>query len=154
MESTMNKFKKFTKLKTLILSLSFFATTAIAADLTIYKSPYCGCCTAWAEQIEDAGFNVTVIEQANNNALRKQHAVSPELTSCHTAIVEGYAIEGHVPVKDIKRLLREKPALAGLAVPGMPASSPGMDVPGNNDPYQVIAFDEEGKRSIYSQYNM
>ena len=86
--------------------------------------------------------------------LRKKHAISPEITSCHTAIVEGYAIEGHVPVADIKRLLREKPMIAGLAVPGMPASSPGMDVPGNNDPYQVIAFDKDGKKQVYNQYNM
>lgn len=142
------------KLKTLFLTLSLFTTSAIAADLTIYKSPYCGCCTAWAEQVEEAGFNVTVIEQANNNQLRKEHAITPELTSCHTAIVEGYAIEGHVPVNDIKRLLREKPALAGLAVPGMPASSPGMDVPGNTDPYQVIAFSEDGTQKVYNQYNM
>ena len=142
------------KLKTVILSLSFFTTAAIATDLTIYKSPYCGCCTAWAEQVEEAGFNVTVVEQTNNNQLRKAHSISPDLTSCHTAIVEGYAIEGHVPVKDIKRLLREKPAVAGLAVPGMPASSPGMDVPGNTDPYQVIAFREDAKRAVFNQYNM
>lgn len=142
------------KFKTLFLALSFFTTTAIAADLTIYKSPYCGCCTAWAEQIEEAGFNVIVVEQANNNALRKKYAIAPELASCHTAIVEGYAIEGHVPVNDIKRLLREKPAIAGIAVPGMPASSPGMDVPGNTDPYQVIAFRKDGKKRVYNQYNM
>ena len=142
------------KLKTVILSLSFFTTAAIATDLTIYKSPYCGCCTAWAEQVEEAGFNVTVVEQANNNQLRKEHSISSDLTSCHTAIVEGYAIEGHVPVKDIKRLLREKPVVAGLAVPGMPASAPGMDVPGNTDPYQVIAFRENGKKAVFNQYNM
>ncbi|WP_022941168.1 DUF411 domain-containing protein [Psychromonas hadalis] len=142
------------KLKTLFIALSFFTTAAIATDLTIYKSPYCGCCTAWAEQIEEAGFNVTVVEQENNNALRKEYGITPELTSCHTAIVEGYAIEGHVPVNDIKRLLREKPAILGIAVPGMPASSPGMDVPGNTDPYQVIAFRKDGKKHVYNQYNM
>jgi hypothetical protein len=142
------------QLKLLILSLSFFTTAAFATNLTIYKSPYCGCCTAWAEQVEEAGFNVTVVEQANNNQLHKEHGISPELRSCHTAFVEGYAIEGHVPVKDIKRLLREKPAIAGIAVPGMPASSPGMDVPGNSDPYQVIAFDKEGKKRVYNEYNM
>lgn len=142
------------KFKTFLLSLFLFTTSALAADLTIYKSPYCGCCTAWAEQVEEAGFNVTVVEQANNHQLRKEHAVSPKLASCHTAIVDGYAIEGHVPINDIKRLLREKPALAGLAVPGMPASSPGMDVPGNTDPYQVIAFDKNGNMSVYSQHHM
>ena len=148
METIMKPFK------ILILLFSFFTTSVLATDLTIYKSPYCGCCTAWAEQVEEAGFKVTVVEQENNNQLRKLHSVSPELTSCHTVIVEGYAIEGHVPVQDIKRLLREKPVLAGLAVPGMPASSPGMDVPGNSDPYQVIAFTKEGKKTVYNQYNM
>lgn len=142
------------KLKTFIFTLSFFTVSAIATDLTIYKSPYCGCCTAWVEQVEEAGFNITVVEQANNNQLRKDHAITAELTSCHTAIVDGYAIEGHVPVEDIKRLLREKPVLAGIAVPGMPASSPGMDVPGNTDPYQVIAFEKDGTKSVYSQYHM
>jgi len=142
------------KFKALLLMFSFFSVTAFATQLTIYKSPYCGCCTAWAEQVEQAGFDVTVVEQKNNDLLRKKHAISPEITSCHTAIVEGYAIEGHVPVADIKRLLREKPMIAGLAVPGMPASSPGMDVPGNNDPYQVIAFDKDGKKQVYNQYNM
>jgi hypothetical protein len=142
------------KFKTLLLMFSFFSVTAFATQLTIYKSPYCGCCTAWAEQVEQAGFDVTVVEQTDNGLLRKKHAISPELTSCHTAIVEGYAIEGHVPVADIKRLLREKPVIAGLAVPGMPASSPGMDLPGNSDPYQVIAFDKKGKKQVYNQYNM
>lgn len=142
------------KFKTLLLIFSFFSVTTFATQLTIYKSPYCGCCTAWAEQVEQAGFDVTVVEQTDNGLLRKKYAISPELTSCHTAIVEGYAIEGHVPVADIKRLLREKPVIAGLAVPGMPASSPGMDLPGNRDPYQVIAFDKDGKKQVYNEYNM
>lgn len=140
--------------KILILFLSFFSATIMATDLTLYKSAYCGCCTAWAEKVEDAGYQVTIVEQDNNNALREKYAISPELSSCHTAIVDGYVIEGHVPVKDIKRLLRERPAIIGLAVPGMPASSPGMDVPGNKDPYQVIAFKNDGTKSIYNQYNV
>lgn len=115
------------KLKTLII-------------MTIYKSPYCGCCSAWTKQIVAAGFEVTVIEQADNNALHQAHAITPALTSCHTAIIGDYVLEGHVPAADIQRMLKEKPAIASLAVPGMPASFLGMDVPGNTDPYQVIAF--------------
>ncbi|WP_019613399.1 DUF411 domain-containing protein [Psychromonas ossibalaenae] len=141
------------KLKTLFITLSLFAGSAIAADMTMYKSPYCGCCTAWAEQLEEAGFEITVIEQANNNEIRQKHGITPELMSCHTAEVGGYALEGHVPPADIKRMLKEKPAIAGLAVPGMPASSPGMDVPGNSDPYQVVAFTKDGKKMVYNQYN-
>ena len=141
------------KFKTLLITLSLFAGSAFSAEMTLYKSPYCGCCKAWAKHVEKAGFEVKIIEQANNNQLHKAHGVTPQLASCHTAIIEGYVIEGHVPVTDIQRLLKEKPAITGLAVPGMPASSPGMDVPGNTDPYQVIAFSENGKKSVYSEHN-
>lgn len=143
--------KNFNKL---LLTLSLFSTAAVAAELTVYKSPYCGCCAAWADKMEDAGFKVTIVEQNNNDAINKKLGVTSDLVSCHTAVIEGYTIEGHVPSKDIKRLLNEKPAIAGLAVPGMPASSPGMDIPGNTDSYQVIAFNMDGKKEIYNQYNM
>ncbi|HEY7866473.1 MAG TPA: DUF411 domain-containing protein [Psychromonas sp.] len=141
------------KIKTLLITLSLFAGSAFAAEMTLYKSPYCGCCKAWAKHVEQAGFEVTVIEQADNNKQHKAYGVTPELASCHTAIIEGYVIEGHVPVADIQRLLKDKPAITGLAVPGMPASSPGMDVPGNTDPYQVIAFRKDGKTAVYNQYH-
>ena len=141
------------KIKTLLITLSLFAGSAFAAEMTLYKSPYCGCCKAWATQVEKAGFEIKVIEQADNNKQHKAYGVTPELASCHTAIIEGYVIEGHVPVADIQRLLKDKPAITGLAVPGMPASSPGMDVPGNTDPYQVIAFRKDGKTAVYNQYH-
>jgi hypothetical protein len=141
------------KFKTLLISFFLFAGSAFAADMTLYKSPYCGCCKAWAKHVEKAGFDIEVIEQADNNKQREAYGVTPELASCHTAIIGGYVIEGHVPVADIQRLLKEKPAITGLAVPGMPASSPGMDVPNNTDPYQVIAFSKDGKKSVYSEYN-
>lgn len=141
------------KFKTLLISLSLFAGSAFAAEMTLYKSPTCGCCKAWAKHVKQAGFEVKVIEQANNNQLRKANGITPDLASCHTATIEGYIIEGHVPVADIQRLLQEKPAITGLAVPGMPASSPGMDVPNNTDPYQVIAFSKDGSKSVYSEYH-
>ncbi|MEH6452484.1 MAG: DUF411 domain-containing protein [Psychromonas sp.] len=139
--------------KNLLIIFSLFTGSAFAADMTIYKSPYCGCCTAWAEQVEQAGFDVTIIEQADNNEIRQAHGITPQLTSCHTAKIGDYVLEGHVPIADIKRMLKEKPAIAGLSVPGMPASSPGMDVPGNTDPYQVIAFTKDGQKTVYNQYN-
>ena len=141
-------------LKSLLLVLFFFTSSVLANEMKIYKSPYCGCCTAWAKQVDDAGFNIEIIEQANNNQLRKDFAIPASLASCHTAIIDGYVIEGHVPMADITRLLTEKPAITGLAVAGMPASSPGMDVEGNTDPYQVIAFDKTGNKSVYNQYNI
>ena len=103
--------------------------------------------------VNATGFEVKVIEQANNSQLRKAHGITRDLASCHTATIEGYVIEGHVPVADIQRLLKEKPAITGLAVPGMPASSPGMDIPNNTDPYQVIAFSKDGEKSVYSEYH-
>ncbi|WP_137297549.1 DUF411 domain-containing protein [Psychromonas sp. SP041] len=142
------------KIRKILLIVSFFSTAAVATELTVYKSPFCGCCTAWAEQMKDAGFKIIIVEQNNNNEINKKLGVTPELVSCHTAVIEGYTIEGHVPVQDIKRLLRDKPSVAGLAVPGMPASSPGMDVPGNTDSYQVIAFNMDGKNQVYSQYHI
>lgn len=141
-------------LKSLFIMLVFFTGSVFANEMKIYKSPYCGCCTAWADQVRDAGFDIKIIEQANNTQLRKEYAIPAALASCHTAIIDGYAIEGHVPVADIKRLLAEKPEIAGIAVPGMPASSPGMDVEGNTDPYQVIAFDKKGNKTVYNQYHM
>ena len=141
------------KIKTLIISLSLFASSAFAVEMTLYKSPTCGCCKAWAKHIEKAGFDVKVIEQDNNSQLRKENGITSDLTSCHTATIEGYVIEGHVPVADIQRLLEEKPAITGLAVPGMPASSPGMDVPNNTTPYQVIAFSKNGSKSVYNEYH-
>lgn len=142
------------KIKTLMISLSLFTSTAFAVEMTLYKSPNCGCCIAWAKHIEKAGFDVEVINQANNDQLRKENGITADLTACHTATIEGYVIEGHVPVADIERLLKEKPAIAGLAVPGMPASSPGMDVPNNKSPYQVIAFTKNGKKSVYNEYHV
>lgn len=148
MDNMMNKFK------TLLITLSLFASSAFAAEMTLYKSPYCGCCKAWAKQVKKAGFEIKVIEQANNNQLRKANGITADLASCHTATIGGYVIEGHVPIADIQRLLKDKPAITGLAVPGMPASSPGMDVPNNTDPYQVIAFSKDGTKSVYSEYNV
>ena len=142
------------KFKTLIITLSLFAGSAFATEMTLYKSPYCGCCKAWAKQVEKAGFEITVIEQANNNQQHKAYGITADLAACHTATVEGYVLEGHVPLADIQRLLKERPGMTGIAVPGMPASALGMDVPGNTDPYQVIAFRKDGKTMVYNEYHV
>lgn len=141
------------KFKILFITLSLFASSAFATEMILYKSPYCGCCTQWAKQVEKAGFEITVIEQDNNNKQHKAYGITSNLAACHTATVDGYVLEGHVPVNDIQRLLKERPAITGIAVPGMPASSLGMDVPNNTDPYQVIAFRKDGKTSVYSEHH-
>lgn len=117
------------------------------AAMTVYRDPSCGCCEAWANQARTAGFEVTLIDHSDMPAIKRQHGVPEELVSCHTGIVAGYAVEGHVPFADIARLLKSKPAgVRGIAVPGMPRGSPGMEMPdGAKDEFQVMAFDAAGK---------
>lgn len=120
--------------------------------LTVYKTPSCGCCNAWVEHVTAAGFDVRTVQLANTGPVAAQYAVPRALRSCHTAIVEGYAIEGHVPAREIRRLLEERPGIAGLAVPGMPIGSPGMEMGERRDPYQVLAFNRDGQASVFARY--
>lgn len=132
------------------------AMSAFAADPTnevvVYKSPYCGCCGAWIEHMRAAGFSVKVTAVTDTTAARKRLGFPDEYGSCHTATVAGYVLEGHVPAAEVKRLLAAKPNAMGLAVPGMPPSSPGMDVPGRKDPYQVLLVDRSGRSNVYASY--
>ena len=128
------------------------ATIASMSEMVIHKSPTCGCCQAWADYVERAGFSVKVVNQDNMPAIKTQHGLhNPELTSCHTAIIDGYVIEGHVPVSDIERLLKERPDVVGLTAPGMPQMSPGMGSEIPKD-YDVLSFDKSGNSSVYSSY--
>lgn len=126
--------------------------TVPATAMTVYRDPSCGCCEAWAEQARGQGFDVRVIDRPDMPAIKRQHGVPEELSSCHTAILAGYAIEGHVPFADVRRLLTSKPSgVRGLAVPGMPRGSPGMEMPdGSKDPFEVMAFDAEGRARVFS----
>ncbi len=120
----------------------------------VWKDPSCGCCKDWVAILEKAGFEVRVSETGNNGA-RAQLGIPANLGSCHTARVAGYALEGHVPVREIQRLLREKPKAVGLAVPGMPVGSPGMDGPfykGRKDPFAVLLVQRDGSTSVYQNY--
>ncbi|NBJ13393.1 DUF411 domain-containing protein [Microvirga arsenatis] len=116
--------------------------------MVVTKDPNCGCCTAWIEHVRAAGFDVSVVESPDVNRLKVRLGVPPALASCHTAEIGGYVIEGHVPAATIKRLLSEKPEAKGLAVPGMPVGSPGMEVPGAEpDTYEVVLFGPAGQRA-------
>lgn len=120
--------------------------------ITVHKRTGCGCCTKWVEHLEEHGFAVTATEvpEPELQALKRQLGVPSTLQSCHTATVNGYAIEGHVPADVIRRFLAEAPQMAGLAVPGMPLGSPGMEVAGREgDAYDVVAFDRDGNTSVY-----
>lgn len=121
------------------------------ATMTVYRDPSCGCCEAWAEIARNAGYEVTIVDHPDMPAIKRQYGVPDELLSCHTTIVGGYALEGHVPLEHVQRLLAEKPAgVRGIAVPGMPRGSPGMEMPdGSKDPFQVIAFDAGGRTKVF-----
>ena len=122
---------------------------ADAPTVTVYKSPTCGCCSMWVEHLEASGFEVNAIDRDDMAAVKDSLGVPDHLSSCHTAVVGGYVVEGHVPAEDVARLLEEQPAAHGLAVPGMPAGSPGMEMGGRRDPYDVIVFDEAGDGAVF-----
>lgn len=116
------------------------AANSTPTPLEVWKDPHCGCCQDWVDRMAQAGFAVTV-HDTGNSAVRARLGIPARLGSCHTALVEGYALEGHVPATDVHKLLRQKPKAVGIAVPGMPVGSPGMDGPeygGRKDPYEVL----------------
>lgn len=120
--------------------------------MTVFKTRTCGCCGKWVEHLRAAGFAVKVQEVESTAAAQQQYGVPEKLRSCHTATVGGYTVEGHVPAPEIQRLLKSHPKQAkGLAVPGMPAGSPGMDAP-HYEAYNVLLFDQEGRTSVYQRY--
>jgi hypothetical protein len=123
--------------------------TQIPRAMTVYKSPTCGCCTAWIAHVEQAGFRCTVRDLADLTEVKASFGVPRALESCHTAQIGGYLVEGHVPADLIERLLREKPTARGLAVPGMPIGSPGMEG-GTPERYQVLLFDRAGGTRVYA----
>lgn len=137
------------------LSAGCGAAAARPVPMTVHKDPNCGCCSAWAERMAAGGdFAPALVDQADMVELKTRLRVPPELAACHTTEVGGYVVEGHVPAADIVRLLREKPAgLVGLAVPGMPAGSPGMEMPdGRRDAYEVLAFTADGRATIFARH--
>jgi hypothetical protein len=119
--------------------------------ITVYKSPTCGCCNKWVTHLQDNGFEVEAINRKDMNGIKSEAGIPHQLASCHTAIIDGYVIEGHVPAANIKRLLKERPDVAGLAVPGMPMGSPGMEGK-RQDKYDVLTFTRSGDTAIFSRY--
>ena len=118
----------------------------------VFKNPSCGCCGAWVDHMKAAGFVVTVTEVDGTSVARKRYGMPERFGSCHTAVVAGYVVEGHVPADDVKRLLAIKPLAVGLAVPGMPDGSPGMEMGSRKDPYKVLLVDGSGNESVFSTY--
>ena len=120
--------------------------------ITVYKSPTCGCCSLWGEHLEANGFTVETVDVDDINTVKEEYGIPQELSSCHTGVVDGYIIEGHVPAEDIVRLLEEQPEAAGLAVPGMPLGSPGMEVPdGRVQAYDVYLV-TGGETTVFASH--
>lgn len=144
--------------RTLLAGLALGAVApgvALAADpvpvVQVWRTPTCGCCGAWVRHLEANGFSVTVTMQDDLAAIKARYGVPRNLESCHTAVVGGYVVEGHVPAADVRRLLRERPALAGLVVPGMPAGSPGMEAP-VSEPYATLALAADGSTRVFARH--
>lgn len=142
-------------MRKLVLALALFSTPALAAgDILMHRDPGCGCCEQWAARVRQAfGRNVRIVDDANRAAFQRQVGLPANLASCHTAIVDGIAFEGHVPIVDMRRVLASRPkGVRGLAVAGMPIGSPGMEVPGvRAQRYNVIAFGA-ARTSVYAQH--
>jgi len=143
-------------MRTIALSLTFLVVAAlspsaqVATPITVYKSPTCGCCGKWVEHMKKAGFNPTVTDLPNVSPVKQSMGVPSNLQSCHTSAIQGYAIEGHVPADVVRQLLKEKPKVAGIAVPGMPVGSPGMEQGEQKDKYNIVSFTKDGSQKVYA----
>jgi hypothetical protein len=120
--------------------------------MTIYKTATCGCCGKWIDHIKEAGFETEVIVKDNLKSTKEEFKIPRELGSCHTGIIDGYVIEGHVPASDVKKLLKSKKKVIGISVPKMPVGSPGMEIGNRKDPYDVISFSKDGKKEVFTSY--
>lgn len=129
---------------------SFIATGAMAAEMVVYKSPYCGCCEAWAEALKTSGIALRMENVEDMDALKAGYEVPDDAWSCHTAVADGYVFEGHVPLEAVNRVLAERPEITGIAVPGMPSGSLGMGEDWSAS-YDVIALNKDGSQSVYME---
>lgn len=134
------------------LSLLACVESAAAATLQVTKTAACGCCGSWVEHMRKSGFKVEVRDVHDVTPTATRLGVPSKLRSCHTSEINGYAIEGHVPASDVKRLLATRPKAAGIAVPGMVVGSPGMEVGGRSDPYKTVLFDKAGKTRVFASH--
>ncbi len=135
------------------LSMPVLAET-VQKEITVYRSPTCGCCKKWVQHLKDNNFNVSDIVTDDMSLVKAESSIPKPLQSCHTAVVDSYKVEGHVPAGDIKKMLTGKAEIAGISVPGMPAGTPGMEMGDRKDPYQVISFDKQGQFKVFNQHNM
>jgi hypothetical protein len=136
------------------LAVAGAAQQKSAAPLVeVFKTPTCGCCSKWVEHMRTNGFTVRTNDLNDLAEIKKSRGVPDQVQSCHTAVVNGYVVEGHVPAADVHRMLKEKPAIAGIAVGGMPSGSPGMDYPGvKAQPFDVMSFEKNGTTRVFARH--
>lgn len=137
---------------TVLLSLGLAATAHAAQEVTVYKTPTCGCCKQWVGYLEEHGYRVETRDMADLSFVKAMSGVRPQYASCHTAVVDGYVVEGHVPVSDIERLLSERPDVIGISAPGMPVGSPGMEQGDRRDDYQVVTLEKDGGAKVFAEH--
>ena len=125
------------------------ASDATVKDIVVYKNPDCGCCTKWVQYLQDNGYNVTIEQTRDVQAVKQRLGVPEKLAACHTAVIDGYVVEGHITHRDIKRLLLFRPDVTGIAVPGMPIGTPGMERGDSKQSYDVISFDDQGNTQVF-----
>jgi hypothetical protein len=138
------------------LALAWTASAWMAAQsgkpqMTVYKSPTCGCCSNWVEHMKANGFDVKAVNVDDIDKVKRDNGVPASAQSCHTGVVNGYVVEGHVPADAVLKMLKDRPAIAGIAVAGMPMGSPGMEVGGVKEPFDVLSFDKAGKTAVYQK---
>lgn len=142
----------FLAVSVLVAALASGAVRADAPEVAMYKDPNCGCCGAWADHMRDNGFKVQEISLRDMAQVKRDAGVPRSMGSCHTAKVGGYIVEGHVPAADVRRLLAERPPVVGIAAPGMPLGSPGMEGPYEAERYDVISFDGDGNEAVFASH--
>ena len=120
--------------------------------ITVYRSPSCGCCGGWIAHMKKHGFDITDIKTDNLDSIKQKYNLPQDLASCHTAIIDGYILEGHIPADDIKRFLTQKPNLKGLTVPAMPIGTPGMESGNIKQPFTVLAWNQQGNTTVFNRY--
>lgn len=162
----MNPIKNTTIARCLLVLFTVTLSAALNAEtkktsldylrpITVYKSPSCGCCGGWVDHMNASGFSTRIQHPENLDKIKEDLGVSPQYQACHTSVKSGYFFEGHIPAEIVQHFLKEKPAdAAGLAVPGMPMGSPGMDVSGNYRPYQVLKINKDGSSTAYARVSV
>jgi len=135
-----------------LLALGLVTAAQAAQQITVYKTPSCGCCKKWVSYLEANGYQVKTQDMPDLRFIKTMSGVQPPYASCHTAVIDGYVVEGHVPVADIERLLQERPPVIGIAVPGMPVGSPGMEQGDRRDNYAVVTLEQDGTAKVFAEH--